>query len=165
MARIISNLRASNEPTVALEPEVQRAEALYYRLRTQHEQAKAERIKQWFIRHPSAKDFAPTQEEIRQDTTVNEWVFTFIDELRYSGEQRYQRAKNPAHGFGHEPKPEGIHPWSEGLSSIKCVPGCRYYESTGTIGTLEVLSWFEGYDKYDEVLSIWTEPREEAPTQ
>jgi hypothetical protein len=165
LQRIIANLRAQNEPTIALEPEVARAEALYYRLRAQHDIAKGERIKQWFIRHPSAKDFLPTQEEIKQDITVNEWIFLFIDELRYSPEVRYQRAKNPAHGFGHTPKPEGIHRWSEGLSSINCVPGCRYYESTGTIGTLEVLSQYEGYDKYDDVLAIWCEKQEDAQTQ
>lgn len=126
--------------------EIKEARALWQHLKTLHDKAHQQREKEWHTRHPNKKDFLPSPEENKRDTTFNEWIFDFVQQLQGTPEQRYERERN-----GHDSK---VHGSLEGIR--ECTdPRCRYYEKIGRIESIEILSRYEGYDRYEEVRRVW----------
>lgn len=71
--------------------------------------------------------------------------------------------RNPDHGFGHEPYPEGIHE----RSLNKCVPECRFYELSGRLTVFDILEDYRGYQQFEDVWRAYKEleAEEALPTE
>ncbi|MPZ05862.1 MAG: hypothetical protein GEU26_05485 [Nitrososphaeraceae archaeon] len=118
-------------------------------LRKKHDIAYNERKEKWLKEHATVKYFNPTHEEHIKDCTFNEWVWNFIQDISKTPEQRYQEARNPRHGFGHDNG--GLH----GSKPFdKCVPECRFWNETGRIENLETLEDYKDYVGYYEMRKI-----------
>src|SRR5918995_391228 len=108
--RNIISKRKDRKPGVVVDAsnddqkEIEEARALWQHLKILHDKAHQQREKEWHTRHPNKKDFLPSPEENKRDTTFNEWIFDFVQQLQGTPEQRYERERNPWNGFGHKRK-------------------------------------------------------------
>jgi hypothetical protein len=113
------------------ERHIAEAQAIINTLRANHYKAYRERESKWEKEHPGKKFYKRSEEDDRRDCTLDEWYWNFFTRVYgKTPQQRYQQEKWPDHGFGHK---SDVHERSEGrLDRGHCVPGCRFYESTGT---------------------------------
>jgi uncharacterized protein YqcC (DUF446 family) len=112
--------------------ERQRVKALLEQLRTNHIIAYRQRRDKWFEEHPDKQFFENTYEEFVRDCKLEEWLWYFIERVygMTTNEQRYHAALV---GSTEEEAQE---------------------ERNKT--DLDILNDYEKYDRYKEVLEIWT---------
>ncbi|HZD35628.1 MAG TPA: hypothetical protein VE130_10520 [Nitrososphaeraceae archaeon] len=156
--RRILNDRTRRIEETGLNP-VQYQETIYARslleqLRTNYIIAYKQRKDKWFRQHSDQQFFSPSLEETRRDTELQEWLWYFISRIsERTPEQRYQDEKRRIHGWNHKSNSHGI--------DEPCVEGCRFWPDEGRIEDVEVLKDYEEYDRYEEVLEIWTGVKKE----
>jgi hypothetical protein len=80
---------------------------------------------------------------------INWYTPSYVQDISKSPEQRYQEARNPRHGFGHDN--QGLH--GSGPFDA-CVPECGYYKETGRIEYLEALEEYKEYQGYSELRKV-----------
>jgi hypothetical protein len=135
--------------------EITEAQSLIDTLSANRDKAINEREAKWEQDHPGKKFYERSEEDNRRDCTIDEWFWDFFERAHASGsaEVRYQRERNPDHGFGHLPYPKGIHEWDFN----KCAPGCRFYAPTGKLTVFDILEDYRGYQKFDLVWQAYKE--------
>ena len=125
------------------------ATAAIEEIRAKHDLAYEQRKDKWLKEHPTATYFSPSHEEHIRDTTWDEWTFRYVQDISKTPEQRYNEARNPRHGFGHDNG--GLH--GSGPFDA-CVPECRFWKETGRIEYLEALEEYKEYQGYAELRKV-----------
>lgn len=152
ISNIIKKLR-DHPDSIITDPnqrEIERARELLQQLRTNHLIAYRQRRDKWYAEHPNEQYFSPPLDETRKDMKLQEWVWHSISRIfNRSPEQRFQDEKRPSYGWNHLSDVHSV----EG----PCVEGCRFWSEEGRIEDTEVLNDYEKYNRYQEVLEIWTE--------
>lgn len=166
--KALSNIikKSKEQPTQLArqqEQEIAEAKALINTLRANHYKAYHQRKAKWEQDHPSKKFYERSEEDNRRDGTIDEWFWDFFERAHVSrsAEVRYQHERNPEHGFGHKPSPEGIHEWDLN----KCAPGCRFYAPTGRLTIFDILEDYRGYQNFDDVWLAYKELEAEGSLQ
>jgi len=137
------------------EQETAEVQAVINTLRANHYKAYHEREAKWEKEHPGKRFYKRSEEDNRRDCTIDEWFWEFFQRIHVStsSEVRYRLERDPDHGFGHVPYPKGIHE----RYSNKCVPECRFYEPTGILTVLDILSDYRGYQQFEDVWRVYKE--------
>jgi hypothetical protein len=163
--KVLSNIikKHKEQPTQLArqqEKEIAEAQAVISTLRANYHKAYQEREAKWEQEHPGKRFYERSEEDNRKDCTIGEWFWDFFQRAHASesAEVRYQRERNPNHGFGHKPFPSGIH--ERHLN--ECVPECRFYEPTGRLMVIDILGDYRGYQEFEDVWRAYKELEKEG---
>jgi hypothetical protein len=159
LSNIIRKRKDQQPPTSAIDQqkqqEIAEAQAAIRTLRTNYLRSYQEREAKWKAEHTGKEFNQRTDDDDIKDSTLNEWFWEFFQKIHVSKspEVRYRLERNPDHGFGHTPFPNGIHE----RYSNKCVPECRFYEPTDKLTVFDILEDYRGYKKFDGVWLAYNE--------
>lgn len=82
----------SNNDSVIQQQQRDESRAALDDLRAKYELAFQQRKEKWFREHPTETHFNPTHEEHIRDSSFEEWVFNYVEDISKTPEQRYNEA-------------------------------------------------------------------------